>query len=102
MLGEATVQAALADLDKAVLSPQLRATLALLRKVTRQHEAVTAADMKALLALGLSRPQIEDALLVGYAFNVITRLADTFHFHVGPRAAFDVSAKMLLTRGYLL
>jgi hypothetical protein len=32
----------------------------------------------------------------------VTRLADTFHFFVGPRASFDASAKMLLTRGYRL
>ena len=100
MLGDATVDKALADLASAELSPQLRATLELLRKVTKQYEAVTAADMKALLALGVTRAQIEDALLVCYAFNVITRLADTFEFHVGPRAAFDAGAKRLLSHGY--
>jgi len=31
---------------------------------------------------------------------VITRLADTFEFHVGSTASFDSSAKMLLKRGY--
>lgn len=100
MLGEQTVEKALADLAAADLSPKLRATLELLRKVTKQHEQVTAADMKALLALGVTRSQIEDALLVGYCFNVITRLADTFEFHVGPRAAFDAAATHLLKRGY--
>ncbi len=44
--------------------------------------------------------QIEDALHVGFAFNVITRLADTFEFEVGSPASFDASAKVLLTRGY--
>ncbi|HZM95059.1 MAG TPA: hypothetical protein VFB92_16630 [Vicinamibacterales bacterium] len=48
----------------------------------------------------MTRRQIEDALNVGFAFNVITRLADTFEFEVGPPAAFDAAAKMLLTRGY--
>ena len=64
MLGEQVVQAALADLAKADISAKLRATLELLRKVTKQHEAVTAADMKPLLALGVTRAQIEDALLL--------------------------------------
>jgi hypothetical protein len=68
--------------------------------VTREHEAVTAADVRQLLALGVTRAQIEDALNVGFAFNVITRLADTFEFEVGPPAAFEMGAKMLLTRGY--
>ena len=55
-----------------------------------------------LLALGVTRQQVEDALMVAWAFNVITRLADTFEFHVGPRSAFDASAKFLLGRGYRL
>jgi len=61
---------------------------------------VTADDVRRLLELGVTRRQIEDALNVGFAFNVITRLADTFEFEVGPPAAFDAGAKMLLTRGY--
>jgi alkylhydroperoxidase family enzyme len=94
------VQAVLGDLDSAPLSEPLRATLRFLRKVTREHEAVTADDIRALLALGVTRAQIEDALHVGFAFNVITRLADTFEFEVGPPASFDAGAKHLLTRGY--
>lgn len=100
MLGNETVQAALADLADAKISDKLRATLAMLRKVTRDHTTITAGDMRELLVLGVTRTQIEDALLVGWCFNVITRLADTFEFHVGPQAAFDSSAKMLLKRGY--
>ena len=91
---------ALADLASAKVSEKLRATLAMLAKVTRDHASVTADDMRAVLAAGVTRAQIEDALLVAWSFNVITRLADTFEFHVGPRAAFDSSAKILLTRGY--
>jgi hypothetical protein len=41
-----------------------------------------------------------DALYVAFAFNVITRLADTFEFEVGARASFEAGAKHLLTRGY--
>jgi alkylhydroperoxidase family enzyme len=94
------VQAVLADLEHAPIAEPLRATLAFLRKVTRQHEAVTADDVRGLLALGVTRAQVEDALNVGFAFNVITRLADTFEFEVGPRASFDAGARMLLSRGY--
>lgn len=100
MLGKDIVEAALADLATAKVSDKLRATLGMLAKVTRDHASVSADDMRALLALGVTRAQIEDALMVGWCFNVITRLADTFEFHVGPQAAFDSSAKMLLTRGY--
>ena len=56
--------------------------------------------MRELTALGITRAQIEDALDVGFAFNVITRLADTFEFEVGSQASFDAGAKHLLTRGY--
>ena len=56
--------------------------------------------MRALVALGVTRSQIEDALDVCFAFNVITRLADTFEFEVGSQASFDAGAKHLLTRGY--
>jgi alkylhydroperoxidase family enzyme len=90
----------LANLDTAPIAEPLRATLAFLGKVTREHEAVTSADVETLLALGVTRAQIEDALNVGFAFNVITRLADTFEFEVGPPASFEAGAKMLLTRGY--
>ena len=71
-----------------------------MRKVTREHGAVTAADVKPLLALGVSKLGVRDALNVCFAFNVITRLADAFKFEVGPKSAFEVGARMLLTRGY--
>jgi alkylhydroperoxidase family enzyme len=101
-MGDDKVAAVLADLASAPIGEPLRATLGLLRKVTRDHGGVTAADLQPLLALGVTRAQIEDALEVCWAFNVITRLADTFEFEVGPQAAFDASAKTLLTRGYKL
>jgi alkylhydroperoxidase family enzyme len=94
------VQAVLADLDRAPIAAPLRATLAFLRKVTLDHERLDPADVRALVAAGVTRDQIEDALDVAFAFNVITRLADTFEFEVGSQASFDASAKMLLSRGY--
>src|SRR6185436_3232140 len=69
------------------------------RKVTREHDSVTAADVSALLALGVTRSQVEDALNVAFVFNVIDRLADTFEFHIGPDAEFEAGARGLLSRG---
>lgn len=89
----------LADVDAAPIDDKLRATLKLLRTLTKEH-AVTPADIKAVLALGVTKKQIEDAFAVCFAFNIIDRIADAFEFHVGPRAHFDIGAKMLLTRGY--
>ncbi len=90
------------DLDAAEIDEPLRETLRLLRKVTQNHGAVTADDLAGLLALGVSRQAIAEALEVCFAFNVINRLADAFEFEVGPDAAFDASAKQLLGRGYRL
>jgi alkylhydroperoxidase family enzyme len=100
VLGDDKVAAVLEDLETAPIEDKLKATLAFLRKVTRAHGDVTADDLRALRAKGITRGQIEDALNVCFAFNVITRLADAFEFAVGSRAFFDAGAKMLLTRGY--
>jgi len=94
------VQAVLADLEHAPIAEPLKAMLAFLRKVTREHERITPDDVRALLAIGITRAQIDDALNVSFAFNVITRLADTFEFEVRSEAAADVGATRLLTRGY--
>ena len=92
--------ATLADLDTAPIDDKLRATLRFLRDVTRTPEAITVADVRTVLAAGVTKSQIDDALAVCFAFNVIDRLADTFQFHIPEAAAFEASAKMLLTRGY--
>ena len=96
---EAKVSAVLSDLETAPIEEPLRATLRMLGKLTREH-VVTANDMRAVLAAGVSRDQIEDALAVCFAFNAIDRLADAFGFFVPSPKAFEVGAKYLLTRGY--
>ncbi len=93
------VSAALSDLETAVIEEPLRATLLMLGKLTREH-AVSADDMRAVLAAGVSRQQIEDALAVCFSFNVIGRLADAFGFLVPGPEAFEAGAKYLLARGY--
>jgi hypothetical protein len=89
----------LANVDTAPISEKLRATLHLLRKVSRET-TVTPDDMRAVLATGATKQQILDALAVSFAFNVLTRLADTFEFEVGSRSHFEAAAKTLLSRGY--
>jgi hypothetical protein len=68
-------------------------------KLTREH-SVDADDMRAVLAAGASRQQIEDALTVCFAFNTINRLADSFEFSMASSGAFEAGAKYLLARGY--
>jgi AhpD family alkylhydroperoxidase len=96
---ETRVSATLADLDSAPISEPLRATLRMLGKLAREH-AVGAEDMRAVLAAGASRAQIEDALAVSFAFNVTDRLSDAFQFAVPGPKAFEAGAKFLLARGY--
>jgi hypothetical protein len=67
--------------------------------LTREH-VVTAGDMRAVLAAGVSREQIKDALAACFAFNTTDRLADAFAFRVPGCAAFDVGARYLPARGY--
>jgi len=96
---EAKVSAVLSDLETAPIDEPLRATLRMLGKLTRE-QAVTADDMRAVLAAGVSREQIEDALAVCLAFNTTDRLADAFGFFVPGPKAFEAGAKFLLRRGY--
>jgi len=94
-----SASAALSDPDTAKISEPLRATLRMLRKLTLEH-AVTADDMRTVLAAGASHQQVEDALAVCFSFNVIGRLADAFEFLVPGPDAFEAGAKYLLARGY--
>ncbi len=96
---EAKVSAALADLEAAAIEEPLRATLRLLRKLSREHR-VEVDDMRARLAAGVSRQQIEDALAVAFAFNTMNPLADAFGFFVPAPKAFEAGAKYLLAHGY--
>jgi uncharacterized peroxidase-related enzyme len=96
---EAKVTTVLSDLEAASIEEPLRATLRMLRKLTREH-AVSADDMRSVLAAGVSREQIEDALAVCFAFNTTDRLADAFGFFVPGPKAFEAGAKYLLARGY--
>jgi uncharacterized peroxidase-related enzyme len=95
----AKVAAVVANLDSAPIEDTLRATLRLLRKLS-EDRTINTEDVRAVLAAGVSRDQIEDALAVSFAFNITTRLADAFGFTLATREAFASGAKYLLARGY--
>jgi uncharacterized peroxidase-related enzyme len=93
------VAAVLSDLETAPIDESLRATLRMLRKLVREH-AVDAEDMRAVIAAGVSRQQIEDALAVCFGFDTTNRLANAFEFFVPGPAGMEAGAKFLLARGY--
>jgi uncharacterized peroxidase-related enzyme len=95
----AKVSATLSNLEAAPIEEPLQATLRMLRKLTREH-AVDADDMRAVLAAGVSREQIGDALAVCFTFNTVDRLSRTFDWVVQGPKAFEAGAKFLLARGY--
>ncbi len=86
-------------LEAAAIEEPLRATLRMLRKLTREH-AVDADDIRAVLAAGVSREQIEDALAVSLVFNTVDRLSRAFGFVVADPQAFDAGARFSVARGY--
>lgn len=96
---ESMVAAALADPDSAPVREELRATLRLLGKLTREGQ-VGVDDVRSALDAGVSRQQIEDALAVCYAFNVTNRLANAFGFELMSPEGYQAGAKYLLRRGY--
>jgi uncharacterized peroxidase-related enzyme len=93
------VTAVLADLESAPIEEPLRATLRMLGKLTA-NGTVSAADMREVLAAGVTPRQVEDALAVCAAFNTTDRLADAFGFDILSADGFEAGAKYLLKRGY--
>ena len=89
----------LSESGTAAIEEPLRATLLMLRKLTRE-QTLNADDLRLVLEAGASREQVEDALGVCFSFNVIGRLADAFEFRVPGHEAFEAGAKYLLSRGY--
>lgn len=97
---QATVDAALADYRAADLSPKLRATLGYLEKLTKTPDALTTTDARTVLASGVTRAALEDAIAVASVFAVITRYANALAFAIPTDEDFAKAATMLLKRGY--
>jgi uncharacterized peroxidase-related enzyme len=93
------VAAVLSDPETAPIGEPLRAMLRMLGKLTRER-SVDAEDIRTVLAAGVSRKQIGDALAVCFSFNVTNRLADTFGFAILDPKANEAGARYLLSRGY--
>lgn len=101
-MGQATLDAVLADFRTAPITERLRAMLGFLEKLTLRPEAVGADDARAVLAANVSEQAFVDALYVQAMFNFIDRCADAFNFDIPPEAAFVAAARSLLRFGYKL
>jgi alkylhydroperoxidase family enzyme len=89
-----------ADWRTAPISPQLRATLAFLEKMTLTPGELASADTEAVLAAGVSREALVDAIHVCAFFSMIVRLADALGWAVPPPEAFAARGRVLLESGY--
>ena len=95
------MQQVLADYRTARIGEKLRATLALLEKTTLSPDALSAADVRPVLALGVSREALVDAFYVAFLFNTYDRLADTLGWELPDRRYYPKAGRFLLKRGYL-
>ncbi|HEY9465556.1 MAG TPA: hypothetical protein VIR54_20815 [Vicinamibacterales bacterium] len=70
--------------------------------MTLSHESLGPDDVRAVLATGVSKEAIAEAMEVAFLFNVYDRLADTMGWHVPDKESgyYNVSAKRLLKDGY--
>lgn len=70
--------------------------------MTLDHRNLGVEDVRAVLATGVSREAINDALEVAFLFNVYDRLADSMGWDVPAidSGYYQVVARRLLGRGY--
>jgi uncharacterized peroxidase-related enzyme len=62
------------------LSPKLTAVFGLLERVVTDPDAVSAGDVQAVRATGVTADAIVDALYVAFVFNLINRLVNVFGY----------------------
>lgn len=101
--GDALTQQVLDDHETAPISERLRATLGFLKKMTLAHEALGPDDARAVLATGVTREALVEAMHVAYLFAIYDRLADAMGWDVPAKSSgyYESAAKRLLARGYL-
>jgi hypothetical protein len=70
--------------------------------MTLEPDALTADDARAVLAAGVDKAALTEAIHVSYLFNIYDRLADSMGWHVPEKATgyYQVAARRLLKRGY--
>ena len=94
--------AVLADYRTAPIDEKLRAMLGFLETFTQRPDELTAADVRAVLATGVSREAMRDAMYVAFLFNTYDRLADALGWELPEDRYYPKAGKFLLKQGYKL
>jgi alkylhydroperoxidase family enzyme len=88
------------DYMAAPIDERLRATLGLLETFTLRPSELTAADVRAVLATGVTREAVRDAFYVAFLFNTYDRLADTLGWELPDERYYPKAGQFLLKKGY--
>ena len=80
----------------------MRAALAFIETMTLRPDELTAADVEAAYAAGVSRQALLDAATVCALFSMIVRMADSLGWDVPPWEALLSRAPVMLENGYAL
>lgn len=92
---EEIVNEALEDWTKARVSPQAKATLGMLHKLTVRPQEFSTVDIESVLETGVSIPGVEQALVAaGFVFNYQNRMADALGADI-PRDKLQQAGRML-------
>lgn len=90
----------IADYRTAPIAESLRATLGLLERFTLAPDALTADDVRAVLATGVTKEAVRDAFYVAYLFNTYDRLADALGWELPDEQFHRKAGRFLLKHGY--
>ena len=80
----------------------LRATLGFLEKLTLRPDEVRTQDAEDVLAAGVRKDALIDAIHIAALFTMIVRLADSFGWHVPPDRELAARAEKGLGSSYAL
>ena len=61
---------------------------------------ISGADIRPVLATGVTREQVRDAFYVAFLFNIYDRLADTLGWELPDPAYYVKAGQFLLKKGY--
>jgi len=90
------------DWRTAPVDDKLRATLGFVERLTLHPAELGPADADAVLASGVTRQALVDAIHVAALFNMIVRLADSLGWDVPSFDEFHARADGMLASGYAL